>query len=48
MAKHAKEDFCKAGKGVEPDHYGCIEYPVDELDEWNGRDSARGDQECGE
>jgi hypothetical protein len=31
MAKHAKEDFCKAGKGVEPDHCGCIEYPVDEL-----------------
>jgi hypothetical protein len=32
MPKHAKEDFCKAGKGVEPEHCGCIEYPVEELE----------------
>ena len=32
MPPHKKEEFCTAGIGVHPDHCGCIEIPVEELE----------------
>jgi hypothetical protein len=32
MPEHKKEEFCTAGIGVHPDHCGCIEIPVEELE----------------
>ncbi len=34
MPEHAKKEFCTAGIGVDPEHCGCIRYPVEKLREF--------------